>query len=80
MKSADLRNRNDRPARSRLYFPRMRALVVEGLMRASSVVVREVPTQQASEVPFAEYDDVIEAVASNRADDALGEEILPGGA
>src|SRR5439155_6232075 len=77
MKSADLRDRHDAPARSRLYFAR-RAVVIEGLMRASGVVVREVTAQQASEVPFVEHDDVIEAFSSNRPDDALGEGILPG--
>src|SRR2546422_4897726 len=78
MKSADLRDRHDAPARSRLYFARMGAVVVEGLMRAGGVVVREVTAQQASEVPFVEHDDVIEAFWSNRPDDALGEGILPG--
>jgi len=39
----------------------MRALVVEGLMRAGAVVVREVAAQQASEMPFVDHDDVIEA-------------------
>ena len=71
MTSADLRGRNDAPARWRLYFTRMGALVVEGLMRAGGVVVREVAAQQASEMPFVEHDDVIEAFASNRADDAF---------
>ena len=47
-------------------------------MRAGGVIVREVPEQQASEMPFVDHDDVIEAFASNRADDALGERILPG--
>ena len=47
-------------------------------MRAGGVVVGEIPTQQASEVPFVQHDDVIEAFPSNRADDALGEGILPG--
>jgi hypothetical protein len=47
-------------------------------MRARCIVVGEVPAQQASEMPFAEDDDVIEAFASNRPDDALGEGILPG--
>src|SRR5262249_14902429 len=42
------------------------------------IVVGEVPSQQASEMPFAEDDDVIEAFPSNRADDALCEGILPG--
>src|SRR2546422_4314008 len=56
----------------------MGAVVVEGLMRARGVVVREVTAQQASEMPFVEHDDVIEAFPSNRSDDALREWILPG--
>ena len=48
-------------------------------MRAGGVVVREVTAQQASEMPFVDHDDVIEAFPSNRPDDALGEGILPGG-
>src|SRR5437667_6341576 len=57
----------------------MGAIAVESLMRARRVVVGEVPAQQASEMPFVEDDDVIEAFPSNRPDDALGEGILPGG-
>jgi hypothetical protein len=78
MKSADLRDRNDAPARWRLRFARIGAVVVEGLMRAGGVVVREVATQQAAEVSLVDHDDVIEAFPSNRPDDALGEGILPG--
>jgi hypothetical protein len=78
VKAADLRNRDDVLVRSRLYCARMRALVVEGLMRAGGVVVRKVAAQQTSEMPFVDHDDVIEAFASNRTDDALGETILPG--
>src|SRR5881296_3618346 len=78
MKSADLWDREDAPARWRLHVARVGAVVVEGLMRAGGVVVREVTAQQASEMPFVEDDDVIEAFPSNRPDDALGEGILPG--
>jgi hypothetical protein len=35
-------------------------------MRAGGVVVRETPTQQTSEVPFVEHDDVIEAFPLSR--------------
>src|SRR2546425_1465996 len=79
MKSADLRDRDDSPARWRLHFAWMGAVAVEGLMWAGGVVVREVGAQQASEMPFVEHDDAIEAFPSNRPDDALGEGILPGG-
>src|SRR5882724_4428323 len=78
MKSADLRDRNDAAARWRLYFARIGAVVVEGLMRAGGVVVHEITAQQASEVPFVKHDDAIETFPSNRPDDALGEWILPG--
>ena len=73
MKSADLRNRNDAPVCWRLHFSRIRAAVVKGLMRAGRIVVREVPVQQTSEMPFVDHDDVIEAFPSNRPDDALGD-------
>jgi hypothetical protein len=65
VKSSDLRNRDDGLGRSRLCFPRIGALVVEGLMRAGGVVVRKVAAQQTSEMPFVDHDDVIEAFASN---------------
>jgi hypothetical protein len=78
MMSADLRNRNDGSGGSRLYVPRMRALVEEGLMRAGGVVIRQVTAQQTSEMSFVDHDDVIEAFPSNRPDDALGEGILSG--
>ena len=74
MKSADLGDRHDAPGRWRLYFSRIRAVVVEGLMRAGGVV----STQQTSEMPFVDHDDVIKAFPSDRADDAFGEGILPG--
>src|SRR5262249_56940270 len=77
-KSADLRGRDESPGGWRLHFTCMGAIAVECLMRARCIVVGEVPAQQASEMPFAEDDDVIEAFASNRPDDALGEGILPG--
>jgi len=78
MKSADLRSRNDAPGCWRLHFSRIRAAVVKGLMRAGRIVVREVPVQQTSEMPFVDHDDVIETFPANRPDDALGEGILPG--
>src|SRR5438876_11413991 len=78
MKSADLRDRNDAPVRWCLDGARMGAVVMERLMRAGGVVVREVTAQQTPEMPFVDHDDLIEAFPSNRPDDALGEGILPG--
>jgi hypothetical protein len=78
MKATDLWDRNDAPASWGLHLARIGAVVVEGLMRAGGVVVRQVTTPQASEVVFVDHNDVIETFPSNRADDALGEGILPG--
>ena len=55
MKPVDLRDRNDAPARWRLHFSRIGAVVVEGLMRAGGVIVREVPAQQPSEMSFVDH-------------------------
>src|SRR5215510_4931855 len=80
MKATDLRDRNDAPASWSLHLASMGAVIVEGLMRAGGVVVREITAQQTSEMPFVDHNDVIEAFPSNRPDDALGEGILPRGA
>ena len=45
MKATDLRDRHDAPARWGLHLASMGAVVVEGLMWAGGVVVREVPAQ-----------------------------------
>jgi hypothetical protein len=45
MKATDLRDRDDAPASWGLHLASMRAVIVEGLMRAGGVVVREVPAQ-----------------------------------
>jgi hypothetical protein len=47
-------------------------------VRPRNVGVGEVRAKHASEVVFVEHDEEIEALAANRADDALGEGILPG--
>ena len=78
MKATDLRDRNDAPASWGLHLASMGTVIVEGLMRAGGVVVREVPAQQTAEVPFVDHDDVVEAFPTNRANYALGEGILPG--
>jgi carboxymethylenebutenolidase len=77
MKPADLGNCDDPPRRNRLYLTPAWAVVTETLVRPRDVVVHEVGAKQATQVAFVEHEDEIEAVAANRADDALGEGILP---
>src|SRR5262245_26781877 len=47
-------------------------------MRAGLVVVPEVRGQKAAEVALRENDDMIQALAPDRTDQALGERVLPG--
>ena len=49
----------------------------EGEMGPGVVVVREIRSQDVSQVAFAQDDDVVETVASNGADQPLSERILP---
>jgi hypothetical protein len=44
---------------------------------ARPVIVREVARQGTAQVPFAEDEDVIQTLASDRSDEPLGERILP---
>jgi hypothetical protein len=80
MKPTDLGDCDDRPGRDRVYLALARAVVIETLVRPRNVVVREVCAKHATQVAFVEHDDEIEAFAAHRADDALGEGILPGSA
>jgi hypothetical protein len=80
MKLADLGDCDDTPGWDRLYLAPAWAVATETLVRPRNVVVAEVRAKQATRVAFVEHDDEIEAFAANRADDALGEGILPGSA
>ena len=80
MKPADLGDCDDTPGWDRLYLAPAWAVATETLVRPRNVVVAEVRAKQATRVAFVEHDDEIEAFAANRADDALGEGILPGSA
>src|SRR4029453_611960 len=80
MKPADLGDCDDTPGWDRLYLAPAWAVATETLVRPRNVVVAEVRAKQATRGAFVEHDDEIEAFAANRADDALGEGILPGSA
>jgi hypothetical protein len=49
-------------------------------MGARFVVIGEVPAQDSTQVSFVEDNNVVEALAPDRTDQALGERILPGAA
>src|SRR5262245_16388225 len=46
-------------------------------MRPSPVIVREIRGQDAPQVPLAENDDMVQALASHRTDEPLREGVLP---
>lgn len=77
MKAADQREGHDRTARSGLNFSRMRAVVAERLVWTRGVVAGEIGTQEPTQMPLVEHDEVVEAFAADGANDALGEGILP---
>ena len=73
VEAADFGNRDD-PAEFRpLDWPAVGRVLVERQVRARPVVVREVASQGAAQVLFAEDDDVIQALAPDGADEALRE-------
>ena len=53
-------------------------VLVEGEMRAGAMVVVEVGREKSPKVALTEDDDVVEALAPYRADQALDEGVLPG--
>jgi hypothetical protein len=79
VESADLVDRDDAPGWNRQYLTAATgAVVAETLVRPHDVVVVAVRAKQATQVAFVEHDDEIEAFSTDRPDDALGKEILPG--
>jgi len=77
MQTADLGYGNDGPERRRLNAPRDRCIPLQGEMWTRDVVVVDILTQDAPQVPFAEDDQVVQAFATDRPDDPLGVGALP---
>ena len=77
MQAPNLWNLHD-PARvGELDGPDVRRILVECEMRASSVIVRDVAGQDATQVVFAEDENMIPTLAPDRTDEPLREGILP---
>jgi len=78
MQSADLGQRDDLARTDGDDRTRVWRVSAEREMRPRPVVVREAGSEESPQVPFVEHDDVIQALAANRADGALDVRILPG--
>ena len=77
VQATDFANRDD-PAEFRpLNWPAVGCILVEREVSTRPVVVREVASQGAAQVPFAKDKDLIQTLAPDRADEPLREGILP---
>jgi hypothetical protein len=70
-------NRGDPAEFRRLNWPAVGRILVERQVSVRPVVVREVASQDMTQVVFAEDDDVIQTLAPDGADEALCERVLP---
>src|SRR5438445_11386321 len=77
MQATDFWNRVDRAESRCLDWPFVGRILGEREMRASLVIVAEVTGQDAAQVSFPEDENMIQALAPDRADEALCEGILP---
>ena len=77
MESADLRKLHHLSELRRLYTPRDRSILIERQVSARPLVVFEIRLQDATQAWFIQDDDVVQALAANRADQALDIGILP---
>ena len=77
VQAADLGERNDLSRAGWLDRAFVRAILVEGKVSPRSMVIVHIGCEDAAQMTLVEDDNVIEAFASDRADDALSIRILP---
>ena len=77
VQTADFGNLQDPARLGELNGSDVGGILAEREVRASLVIVREVPGQDATQMSFAQDEDMIQALASDRADEPLREGILP---
>ena len=78
MQAPDFGNRDDRAELRRLDVSSVGGILVEREVSPCAVIVREVPGQDTAQVAFAQHESLIEAIPTDRGDEALGEGVLPG--
>ena len=78
MDPANLRMRDDLARLRRLNRPTIRGVAIQPTMGSRSVVIRRVAAKHSWKVAFVEYDNVVEALPTNGADQALAIGVLPG--
>src|SRR6266481_3095903 len=78
VEATDFANRDDLAEFRPLNWATVGRILVEREVSTRPVVVREVASQGAAQVPFAKDEDVIQTLAPDGADEPLREGILPG--
>jgi len=78
MQTTDLREGNDLASGWRVYWARLRAILVERQMCSGVVMILKIRWQHTAQVMSIEYDDVIEALPADRANEPLNVSVLPG--
>jgi hypothetical protein len=78
VQAPDFRTLYDLAGRGGLDAPEAGCVLVEREVRARLIVVGEVAGQDSAQVSFTEDEDMIQTLPPDRADQALGERILPG--
>jgi hypothetical protein len=78
MQATDFWDLHDLVHLRRLDGPSVGRILLERKVRSCAVVVREVADQDAVQVPFAQNENMIQALAPRRADEPFREGVLPG--
>ena len=77
MQTTDLRERDDLASTEWVFRTALWTILVERKMRSRFVVILKIGRQHAAQVALTGDDDVIEALAAHRANDALDISVLP---
>jgi hypothetical protein len=79
MESADFRHRNNPPHVRRLDRARFRCVLLQSQVGPAPMIVVHETLQVTVQAPFAEHNDVVQALAADGADDPFDVSPLPGG-
>jgi hypothetical protein len=78
VQATDFGDLHDPSPLGELDWSGIRRILVEREVRATLMIVLDIAGQNAAEVSFAQDKNVIQTLAADRTDQALGERILPG--
>ena len=78
MQTAELLDLDHATGLSGLNRPWLQAIHFERKMRPAFVIVRKICSQDATQVTFAEHDNMVQTIATNTADHSFARRVLPG--